>query len=84
MLIKNVKSKKTGKKDIIKIDNDINVNMHIRGADFLKARKLDQELEKVISKKNLEQAYSLVSEVDLNRYTNTIDITPISVLDTSY
>lgn len=40
--------------------------------------------EKVISKQNLEQAYSLVSEVDINKYTNTIDITPISVLDTSY
>ena len=39
-------------KSIIEIkDNDINVNMHIRGADFLKARKLDKELEKVI--KNL-------------------------------
>ena len=36
-------------KSIIEIkDNDINVNMHIRGADFLKARKLDKELEKVI------------------------------------
>ena len=30
-IIKNVKSKKTGKKDIIKIDNDINVNMDILG-----------------------------------------------------
>ena len=37
-------------KSIIQIkDNDINVNMHIKGADFLKARKLDKELEKVIS-----------------------------------
>ena len=36
-------------KSIIEIkDNVINVNMHIRGADFLKARKLDKELEKVI------------------------------------
>ena len=31
MYIKNVKSKKTGKKDIIKIDNDIDVNMDILG-----------------------------------------------------
>lgn len=39
-------------KSIVNIENsDINVNMHIRGADFLKARKLDKELEKVI--KNL-------------------------------
>lgn len=30
-IIKNVKSKKTGKKDIIKIDNDIDVNMDILG-----------------------------------------------------
>lgn len=30
-IIKNVKSKKTGKKDIIKIDDDINVNMDILG-----------------------------------------------------
>jgi len=37
-------------KSIIEIKgNDINVNMHIRGADFLRARKLDKELEKVIS-----------------------------------
>ena len=36
-------------KSIIEISgNDINVNMHIKGADFLKARKLDKELEKVI------------------------------------
>ena len=36
-------------KSIIEINGqDINVNMHIRGADFLKARKLDKELEKVI------------------------------------
>ena len=36
-------------KSIVEIkDKDINVNMHIRGADFLKARKLDKELEKVI------------------------------------
>ena len=39
-------------KSIVNIENnEINVNMHIRGADFLKARKLDKELEKVI--KNL-------------------------------
>ena len=30
-IIKNVKSKKTGKKDIIKIDNDIDINMDILG-----------------------------------------------------
>lgn len=30
-IIKNVKSKKTGRKDIIKIDNDIDVNMDILG-----------------------------------------------------
>jgi len=30
-IIKNVKSKRTGKKDIIKIDNDIDVNMDILG-----------------------------------------------------
>ena len=36
-------------KSIVEIEgNDINVNMHIRGADFLKTRKLDKELEKVI------------------------------------
>ena len=30
-IIKNVKSKKSGKKDIIKIDNDIDINMDILG-----------------------------------------------------
>ena len=30
-IIKNVKSKKTGKKDIIKIDNDMDINMDILG-----------------------------------------------------
>jgi len=30
-IIKNVKSKRTGKKDIIKIDNDIDINMDILG-----------------------------------------------------
>lgn len=30
-IIKNVKSRKTGKKDIIKIDNDIDINMDILG-----------------------------------------------------
>ncbi|MDO5556346.1 MAG: aspartate carbamoyltransferase regulatory subunit [Clostridia bacterium] len=30
-IIKNVKSKKTGKKDIIKIDNSIDINMNILG-----------------------------------------------------
>lgn len=30
-IIKNVKSKKSGKKDIIKIDNDIHINMDILG-----------------------------------------------------
>ena len=36
-------------KSIVEIEgNNINVNMHIRGADFLKTRKLDKELEKVI------------------------------------
>jgi len=36
------------KSEIEITDTEINVNMHIKGADFLKTRKLDKELERVI------------------------------------
>ena len=39
------------KSDVLVNENEINVNMHIKGADFLKAKKTDKQLEKVL--KNL-------------------------------
>ena len=38
------------KSDVEINDNIINVKMHIRGADFLRAKKTDKELENVIKK----------------------------------
>ena len=40
------------KSDIEINENIINVNMHIKGAEFLKAKKTDKELEKIL--KNIE------------------------------
>lgn len=39
------------KSNVEVVGNEININMHIKGADFLKAKKTDKELEKVL--KNL-------------------------------
>ena len=39
------------KSDVDVEGNDVNIRMHIKGADFLKAKKTDKELEKVL--KNL-------------------------------
>ena len=36
------------KSDIEVTENEIKINMHIKGADFLKAKKTDKELQKVI------------------------------------
>lgn len=52
------------KSDIEITDKTINVKMHIKGADFLKAKKTDKELEKVL--KNLfgvEYKIELIEEV---------------------
>ena len=38
------------KSDIEIVENTINVKMHIKGADFLRAKKTDKELENVIKK----------------------------------
>ena len=57
-IIKNVKSKKTGKNDIIKIDNDINVNMDILGyidtnitVNIIKNRKIVKKAHMELPKK---------------------------------
>ena len=39
------------KSDVEVVDNEIDIKMHIRGAEFLKAKKTDKELQKVL--KNL-------------------------------
>ena len=39
------------KSDVEVVDNEVNIQMHIKGADFLKAKKTDKELERVL--KNL-------------------------------
>ncbi len=52
------------KSDIEIIENEIKVKMHIRGAEFLKAKKTDKELEKVL--KNLfgkEYKIQLIEEL---------------------
>ena len=46
-------------------EKDIKVNMKIRGADFLKARKLDRELERTI-KNIFGQNYKITFSEDLN------------------
>ncbi len=53
------------KSDIEVTENEINVKMHIKGADFLKSKKTDKELEKVLEnifgkkyKVNLEEKLS--------------------------
>ena len=52
------------KSDIEESDKQINVKMHIKGAEFLKAKKTDKELEKVL--KNLfDKDYKVILEEEL-------------------
>ncbi len=54
------------KSDIEENDTQINVKMHIKGADFLKAKKTDKELEKVL--KNLfNKEYKINLEEELSK-----------------
>ena len=54
------------KSDIEENDTQINVKMHIKGADFLKAKKTDKELEKVL--KNLfDKDYRVNLEEELSK-----------------
>lgn len=53
-------------------DNIINVKMHIKGAEFLKAKKTDKELEKVL--KNL---FEIDYKVELNEELSKKDILEI-------
>ena len=46
------------KSDIEENDTQINVKMHIKGADFLKAKKTDKELEKVL-KNRITKEYKI-------------------------
>lgn len=38
------------KSDVEVVENEIDIKMHIKGADFLKAKKADKELQKVLKK----------------------------------
>ena len=54
------------KSDIEENDTQINVKMHIKGADFLRAKKTDKELEKVL--KNLfDKDYKVNLEEELSK-----------------
>ncbi len=48
------------------IGNKIDVKMHIKGADFLKAKKTDKELEKVI-KNLLDETYQVFIEEEIRK-----------------
>lgn len=52
------------KSDIEIIDKTINIKMHIKGADFLKAKKTDRELEKVLKNLfNVDYKIELIEEL---------------------
>ena len=54
------------KSDIEVVQNEINVKMHIKGADFLRAKKTDKELQNVI-KKLFGKEYKINLEEKLNK-----------------
>lgn len=62
-IIKNVKSKKTGKKDIIKIDNDIDINMDILGYIDINITVNVIKDGKIIKKAHMELPEKLVNIV---------------------
>ena len=60
-IIKNVRSKKTGKKDIIKIDNDIDVDMDVLGYIDTNITANIIKDGKIIEKKHMELPKHLVN-----------------------
>lgn len=60
-IIKNVKSKRTGKKDIIKIDNDIDINMDILGYIDTNITVNIIKDGKIVDKKHMELPEKLVN-----------------------
>ena len=73
------------KSDVNIEENTINVAMHIRGADFLKARKLDLELQKVIKnifgKEYKINIYEEMSEKELQQIKESNERTEKHVVE---
>ena len=65
------------KSDIEVTENEIKINMHIKGADFLKAKRTDKELQKVIEnifgKKYAIDITERLSEEDIKQIKEKID-----------
>ena len=65
------------KSDIEVEENEIKINMHIKGADFLKAKKTDKELQKVINnlfgKEYIIDITERLSEEDIKQIKEKIE-----------